>query len=156
LPIGSGTEGAYTICMKVEGPGKTSGPKGVSKTGAKRGASGASFGSMIDETSETEGAAPAAGVMPIAGIDALLSLQGAEDSIGGGGRKNRQRAESLLDELDKLRIGILSGGIPVSTLRHLSHMVTSRREAVMDPALGTLLDEIDLRVQVELAKHDRK
>lgn len=141
--------------MKIEGPGKTSGPKGSSKTGAKRGPGDASFGGMIDDTAETSGAAPAAGVMPIAGIDALLSLQSAEDSTGGG-RKNRQRAESLLDELDKLRLGILNGGIPLSTLRQLSHMVSARREAVMDPALGTLLDEIDLRVQVELAKHDRK
>ena len=34
--------------------------------------------------------------------------------------------------------------------------VTAERDQVMDPRLAAVLDEIDLRVQIELAKHHRK
>lgn len=141
--------------MKIDGPGKTSGTKGVSKTGAKKGAGDASFSGMIDGAGDVASPAAASGVMSIQGIDALLSLQEAGDGThGGGNKKARMRAEVLLDQLDKVRMGLLSGGIPVSTLQQLKNALHSQRAEVMDPGLNEVLDEIDLRVQVELAKFE--
>lgn len=143
--------------MKVDGPNKSSGTKGPSKTGAKRSAGGSSFGSMIDETDETSAKAGVSGAAPTAQIDALLALQEMEDSTSEEAeRRAKKRGQLLLDQLDQLRLGLLTGGIALATLHQLDRMVASERDKVMDPRLAAVLDEIDLRVQIELAKHLRK
>lgn len=139
--------------MKIEGPNKTSGTKGVSKTGAKKGASGTDFSGLVDTSEETEAAKPASGVMSIQGIDALLSLQEVEDGTSGEARRRaRERGDALLDQLDKLRLGLLTGSISPLMLDQLERMVSSHRDKIIDPQLVEILDDIDLRVQVELAK----
>jgi hypothetical protein len=154
-PLVSPDEAGYNNSMKIEGPSKSGGVKGASKTGAKKGADGIDFGGLLGGAEETSSAAPTSNVMSIQGIDALLSLQEAGDGTQGGSKKAKVRAEVLLDELDKLRMGLLNGGIPVATLQHLKSALNSQRGEVMDPQLTELLDEIDLRVQVELAKHEQ-
>jgi hypothetical protein len=44
------------------------------------------------------------------------------------------------------------GAIPKEKLIAMAQMVRSRRDNVPDPQLASLLDEIELRVEVELAK----
>jgi hypothetical protein len=142
--------------MKIEGPRKSSGAGGVSKTGGAKKTGDSGFSGMIDDTGEAEAEKPISGVANVGRLDALLALQEAVDGTSEeASRKSRKRAASLLDELDKVRMGLLTGGIPKDTLQHLTHMVSQHRESVMDPKLAELLDEIDLRVQVELAKHGR-
>ncbi|MDD9901797.1 MAG: flagellar assembly protein FliX [Alphaproteobacteria bacterium] len=136
--------------MRIEGPGKTSSTQGPKKTDKKK--SGSDFGGMVTkDTPETAGGKPVTGVTGINQVDALLSLQ--EDEGGSG--QSRQRAAEILKKLEQIRMGLLTGGIPKSTLQQLSQMVSGHRATVMDPALGEILDEIDLRAQVELAKYDR-
>jgi hypothetical protein len=140
--------------MKVEGPKKSTPAKGASKTGAAKGTGDASFSGMIEDTDETPAQKPVSGVMQISQLDALLSIQESGGSTSEeAAKKGRQRAALLLAQLDQLRIGILSGGIPRSTLQQLGRTISTHRDNVMDPQLAELLDEIDLRVQVELAKH---
>jgi hypothetical protein len=141
--------------MKVEGPNKSTGPRGASKAGAKK-TGDAAFSGMVEDSGAAEGEKPVSGVASLGRLDALLSLQEAADGTSEEAtRKSRKRAAALLDELDKVKMGLLTGGIPKDALQHLTHMVSQHREAVMDPKLAELLDEIDLRVQVELAKHGR-
>lgn len=143
--------------MKVDGPGKSSGTKGVSKTGAKKGAADASFSGLVDDTEETAAQKPVSGTMAVGQLDALLSLQEAGDGMGAEAKKlAKLRAEALLDRLDQVRVGILTGGIPVAALQQLTHILGQHREKIMDPGLTEILDEIDLRAQVELAKHQRR
>src|SRR5690348_363935 len=66
--------------MKVEGPGKSQGTKGVSKTGAKKATGDSSFSGLIDDSDEVEGQKSVSGVMNVGQLDALLSLQ----ESGGG------------------------------------------------------------------------
>jgi hypothetical protein len=91
----------------------------------------------------------------LGGEVATLALQ-----EGASGEESQRRAKRrgvmLLDELDQLKMGLLTGGVPESTLQHLTNLVNSQRDEVMDPQLRAVLDEIDLRVQVELAKFSRK
>jgi len=62
------------------------------------------------------------------------------------------RAEDLLDILDDIRLGLLGGGVPSGRLSALVQAVGRQRASVADARLSQLLDEIDLRAQVELAK----
>ncbi len=54
--------------------------------------------------------------------------------------------------LDELRDGLLAGGIPRATLTRLAHAVSQRHDQFSDPRLQSVLDEIELRARVELAK----
>lgn len=142
--------------MKVDGPGKSSGTKGVSRTGGKKATGDASFSGMVDDAEETAGKKGVSGVMNVSQLDALLSLQ----ETGGGDseearKRAKQRANLLLDHLDQIRVGILTGGVPVVALQQLTRLMGQHREKIMDPRLAEVLDEIDLRVQVELAKHSQ-
>jgi hypothetical protein len=138
--------------MKIEGPNKTSGAKGVSKSGAKRTGDGA-FDSMVGDAEESEAASSAGRPTSIGALDALLSLQEAESGTSEEAQKKaRKRAGDLLDHLDKIKIGLLTGELPKSALQHLAQTITSHRDHVLDPKLAEILDEIDLRAQVELAK----
>ena len=89
----------------------------------------------------------------IGGIDALLMVQQVDNSAERESRRRLvRRGEELLDGLEDLRHGLLMGDIPKEKMLALAQSVRSRRENCGDPRLGALLDEIELRVEVELAK----
>lgn len=92
-----------------------------------------------------------AGPGPIAALDSILMLQGMDDSTQGKS-KGLAHGEQLLDLLDSVRDGLLAGGIPRATLNKLAHAVTRRQDGFADPKLQAVLDEIELRAHVELAK----
>lgn len=134
--------------MKVEGP---QGPGQVSTTRRtnKPNATGEAFATMLDEEEgKTVGANP---VSAPRSVDALLVVQEVGDEQTKR-RRAKQRGTDLLDELDKLRHGLLDGTIDGHHLTRLVALVASEREATADPELNAILDEIDLRAQVELAK----
>lgn len=138
--------------MKIEGPNKASGPKGVSKSGPKKTGDDA-FGSMVNDTEETGAASSTSRPASISSLDALLSLQEAESGTSEGAHKKaRKRASDILDQLDKIKVGLLTGEVPRDTLQQLAQTIASHRDHVTDPKLAEILDEIDLRAQVELAK----
>lgn len=141
--------------MKIEGPRKTTSTSKTSKAQKAKGAGSSAFSALISAASEAE-AAPAdiSGVSAAGQIDALFALQEAADSASEeAGRKAKQRSEELLNHLESIRLGILAGSIPRRTLVELERIVAQKRESFLDPRLADIVDEIDLRVQVELAKH---
>lgn len=143
--------------MKVDGPNKTSGTKGVSKTGAKKATGDTSFSGMVDDTDEAAGQKPVSGAMSVGQLDALLSLQEMGDSTSEeSAKKAKHRANLLLDHLDQVRVGLLTGGVPRAALQQLTTLINQHRDKVQDPRLAEILDEIDLRAQVELAKHAQR
>ncbi len=87
-------------------------------------------------------------------VDALLALQEVPDSLTGEARA-RQRGEDLLDELERLRLGLLAGALPHEQLVRLNHLLSERREQIHDPGLAAIVAEIELRAAVELAKLER-
>ena len=88
---------------------------------------------------------------PIAALDSILALQGVDDSTSGRSR-GLARGNQLLDMLDEVRDGLLGGGIPRATLNRLANAVGQRQDHFADPRLQSILDEIELRAHVELAK----
>ena len=138
--------------MKITGPEGTQKTAGVKKAGKTSGASGAQFGSLL-ETSEAEAPAHSAATGVIAGIDALLAAQETDDPAQRAARKRmRERGEDVLKQLDKIRLGMLTGTLSVGNLLDIADVVASHRERIQDPQLSSLLDEIDLRAQIEIAK----
>ncbi len=137
--------------MKVYGPGGT--PPSQSRPTTRRDKSGGpSFASNLP--AETEKAASAAATAPASAVDALLALQ--EINPDRGGRKRAlQRGNELLDKLDEIRHGLLMGRIPLDRLEALARLVREQKPALADPKLAEVLNEIELRVEVELAKLGR-
>lgn len=124
--------------------GKTDEKKKVS-TGDK------TFSDMVSGgASETSGTSES---QSIYNVDALLAVQAAEDPTQKAARKRmQQRASNILDELEAIRMGLLTGTLTVGDIINVADVVASHREKVVDPQLTSLLDEIDLRAQVEIAK----
>lgn len=101
-------------------------------------------------------AAPArAGALgPLAGLDTLLALQ----ALGGPlDRRRRQvaRAGRMLDGLDAVRLSLLDGESPTGALQALARSASQAREGVDEPGLSEVLDAIETRAAVELAKRER-
>ena len=90
----------------------------------------------------------------LAGLDTLLTLQAQGGPLD---RRRRQlaRAGRVLDRLDDVRLALLAGVTAGPALDGLGHALAEAREAVDDPALGELLDAVETRAAVELAKRER-
>jgi hypothetical protein len=114
-------------------------------------ADGEKFASALQEEPPAQAATAPPKLNP---LDALLSLQEMPDALAGR-RRAVQRGSSLLDRLEDLRLGLLAGIVPRERLRQLADLAQSARDGVDDPRLAELLDQIDLRVAVELAKLDQ-
>ena len=134
--------------MNIDALGRLRGAAAPSKT-ARAGSSGrGDFARLVgDSPARTNGGVAAS----VGGIEALLAAQEAGDGTHGRSR-GRARAEAWLDSLDELRADILSGSVSPLRLRNIADLVATQRDAVDDPKLTEILDEIDLRAQVELAK----
>lgn len=140
--------------MKISGYGATSGPGQTKRTGKTDKSSGSAFAKQLAETFEAAEEIHAVETSPSVGsIDALLAVQAADGAMEREARRHLiQRGEDILDQLDEVRHGLLMGLIPKDKLTALAQMVRSRRDNVADPRLATVLDEIELRAEVELAK----
>lgn len=136
--------------MKVRGPGSTQGPSKTKKSSDSSATDG-SFGALM--AGGTEPAATTNTTQSIAQVDALLAIQGAEDPTQGASRKRmRHRAGEVLSALDKIRDSLLGGTLTIGHMIDVADVVASHREKITDPGLTAIMDEIDLRAQVELAK----
>jgi len=92
-----------------------------------------------------------AAARPLTQVDGLFALQELPDALAGH-RRALQRGGTLLDRLDDLRMALLSGDLTAGQIAELGRVVASERGGIDDPRLLAILDEIDLRARVELAK----
>jgi hypothetical protein len=140
--------------MKIDrtGPVRPTAPaKRSDKAGKAR---GGDFSQHLK--SGTEAVAGAAAASPVTSVDALLSIQEVGDSTSGQSKSRaRKWGNDVLDQLEQLRIGIISGVIPRHELERIATTVERQRTRTSDPALEAILDEIELRAKVEMAKLDR-
>ena len=67
-------------------------------------------------------------------------------------RKALKQGRLTLEALSQLRDSLLFGSLPVSSIQRLERLVASERTATTDPVLNGILDEIELRAAVEMAK----
>lgn len=128
------------------------GPNGTALATAPKSARRASAGGFsVSEEEPPRSAGGASPLRSISTLDALMALQGVEDPTE---RKKRALAKgrNALDVLDALKLGLIDGSVDGSTLARLKVASEGLADGSGDPGLDTVLDEIDLRVAVELAK----
>jgi len=133
--------------MRIYGPNGTT--LGTPASNAKR-TSSSSF-SLPDAAAAPETRAALA-PKATANIDALLALQGVEEDLVERRKRSVQRGKGALDVLDQLKIGLLSGNLDASTVNRLRDAAANLKASSGDPGLDSVLSEIELRVEVELAK----
>lgn len=133
--------------MKVDGTRITE-AMSVRRTSRPTGAQGVF---SLDQPQQAPTAAPVRAPMQLGAVDSLLALQAAPDAMTMRARAVR-RGQTLLDLLDEIRDGLLSGQISQATLQRLTAALQVRDEGFEDPGLQSVMDDIELRAQVELAK----
>ncbi|RAK52338.1 flagellar assembly protein FliX [Phenylobacterium deserti] len=136
--------------MKVSGTG---GPNAAGAArGARPGAAGGGF--KLPSVSGAAGPAQASGVGSVAGVmgvEALLALQ----DVGGPLERRRRavrRADRILDVLDEVKVALLGGDLSGAELDRLQRAIREERTNTDDPRLEAVLDEIEVRAAVEIAK----
>ncbi|WP_407180199.1 flagellar assembly protein FliX [Bradyrhizobium sp. STM 3562] len=135
--------------MRVYGPnGATLGPPAST---ARKTSSG---GFVLPEEEMATAQETRAPVAPrtTAGIDVLLALQGIEEDPVERRKRSVQRGKGALEVLDDLKLRLLSGNLDQSMVGRLRDAATSLKSSSGDPGLDAVLSEIELRVEVELAK----
>lgn len=135
--------------MKVTGTGGAGAAQG--SRGARPAAAG---GFRLPDVGEAAGATQTAGVgalTSVMGVDALLALQ----DVGGPLERKRRavgRAGRMLDVLDEIKVALLDGALSGAQLDRLARAIRDERARTDDPKLEAVLDEVELRAAVELAK----
>lgn len=135
--------------MRIDTGNRTS-SVGKSGSAARSGSGGAFVPAGGEAPARVAGSAPASG---LTGIDAILALQAVDGPLEGR-RKAVRRGASLLDALDDIKTDLLIGRLDVNKLDALTSRLAEFRERSL-PGLDAVLDDIDLRVRVELAKRGR-
>jgi len=136
--------------MKVNG---TSGVGSASGPGKPR-AAGDGLGFRLPAAEAA--AAPvqvarAAGLSGVMSVDSILALQ----EMGGPLERKRRavrRAGRILDVLDEVKVSLLSGDMSAQQLDKLRIAIRDEREGTDDTRLEGVLNEIETRAAVELAK----
>jgi hypothetical protein len=135
--------------MKVTGPGGIGSSSGARPA---RGGGGEGFRIVTPEPAPEAGqASSVSATRGVMGVEALLALQ----DVGGpleGKRRAVRRAGRILDVLDQIKVGLLEGELGSADLDRLSRAIRDERDRTEDPALEAVLDEIELRAAVEMAK----
>lgn len=134
--------------MRIYGPNGTTlgSPAGNTKRTSSSGFS------LPDDAAAAPETRAASAPKAAANIDALLALQGIEEDPAERRKRSVQRGKGALDVLDDLKIGLLSGNFDASTVSRLRDAAANLKSSSGDPGLDAVLSEIELRVEVELAK----
>lgn len=89
----------------------------------------------------------------VTSLDALLALQDVDGPLERRRRAVR-RAGRILDVLDEVKLSLLEGGAGEAQLLQLTQAVRAERASTHDERLEGVLDEIETRAAVELAKRE--
>lgn len=114
---------------------------------------GSGGGFLIGNDGDAQAAVSTSSAASLSGIDALLSLQ--EMTVQPDDRDAAMaRGNSMLDLLDELKADLLAGVIDPSRLESMAAALEDRPVS-SNAGLESVIDEIELRVKVELAKQGR-
>lgn len=124
----------------------------ISSSKVKKTAGGASFSAYLTENMKT-GSTPISSTSAMSATDVLLAAQ----MVGDEEEKEIQkklikRGKTLLEKLEEIRTGLLFGSISKDRLIEISRLVKEAHFSTEDEVLSSIIQEIELRVEVELAK----
>ena len=141
--------------MKVSG---TAGPNSAGGVvGARSAAASAAPGGFrpvaSSDVSDVQGPMGASSVNAVGSLEALMALQ----EVGGPLERRRRavgRAGVILSALEGMKLDLLDGRLTAGAMQALTRAVREQRSLTDDPQLESLLDEIETRAAVELAKFE--
>lgn len=133
--------------MKIESGRPVGGASGAKQAGK---AAAPGFSVAAESPAKTTAATSVGGVTA---LDAIIALQSDEPPAQRRARQAR-RGRDTLDALEKLERGLVMGHAPGALKAELESLQHGR-EMTGEPGLDAVLDEIDVRLAVELAKLER-
>ncbi len=136
--------------MRVTGPGRV-GSTQKSKNSKAASKSGSKF-AVPEKMQDSPSASSVASSSPIASVEAIVALQGVDPDSSKNTRQFVEIGEEMLDKLDQIRHGLLMGEIPAAGLQQLRKTLSNMETATDDPKLTEIIEEIEVRAAVELAK----
>ena len=125
----------------------------ISRSGERTKTDRASEFSSALEARSTESPS-VSGSAPVSPVASVLAIQEVGDSTSGPSR-GILRGLDLLERLENLRQALVLGTLTVTQIERLAVLAAGRKERVNDPALAEILNEIEIRAAVELAKLGR-
>lgn len=139
--------------MKIDSTGPVRSAPAKKGARASKSAQPGQFAKHMDDS--VEGVSNAAAAAPAHSVDGVVAIQEVGDATDNDSRaRARQWGNDTLDQLELIKLDLLMGGIPKGRLMNLARIVADRRKKTEDPALDSLLDDIELRVRVEIAKYE--
>lgn len=139
--------------MKIDSSGRVRPSSTKAKGKTNKAAGGGGFANHLSGSGES--ASPVTSAAPTQSVDAMLAIQTVGDATSGAANaRAREWGNDTLDQLEQIRTDLLFGAIPKERLIKLGQMVSERRQHAEDPRLNELLDDIELRVRVEIAKYE--
>ena len=133
--------------MKVDQTRRNS-VAGVKRSSGSRGVASSDFDSLLISEQKIDAVAASNRISSVDAVVALQEITG--DNTDERGAKNR--ANLILDKLEDIRMGLLMGQIPKSNLDELSRILIVARENSIDANLLEIIEDIELRAKIELAK----
>ncbi len=120
--------------------------------GAKKISSGENFADYLDKAkiNNTGQVQATAAMTPADAIFAAQMVDGEEERQIR--KKLIKKGNTLLDDLEEIRDGLLTGQIDKEKLIEISRLVKQKDVESNDERLKEIMQEIELRVEVELAK----
>lgn len=143
--------------MKITEYSSTSKTSAVNKKKAASASGGADgfFGLLSTDEPDSITSSPSlSATSPVGTLDGLLSLQEMpDDEIKK--RKAVQNSQFTLEALETLRNALLTGSVPEQLIKTMHRVVSAQKQQIDDPRLMSIIEDIELRAAVELAKLER-
>lgn len=139
--------------MRITGPQRTNG----TSAGAAARKAGSGSGFSLPDVGGAVSPGAATGARAMTDVSSLLALQTVAAPEPATVRRGRmvKRGRRLLDILDDVKVSLLDGSCDALTLEKLESAIVEAREQTDDSGLEAVLDAVELRARVELAKLQR-
>lgn len=111
-----------------------------------------SFGSFLDNVAENEASLQ---TNDINKTNFLNTIQAIDNNYYPDNSKAHERGDTMLNYLEEMRDNLALGLYDKSNIESLGELISKQKEELVDPNLITIIDEIELRVEVELAKFEK-
>jgi Class II flagellar assembly regulator len=145
------------LMIPIDNSTKIGAPKRPERKKIASSGNGGAFSSLMDALSETSAASETvvannvAASTPLSALDMLLSVQSAGEALQQR-QKQLRHAHLTLDTLEELRHALLMGSVPIYLLQSIETRMGDMKHHSISPELRDIMEEIELRAAVELAK----
>ncbi len=139
--------------MKISDISNTQKISSVSKKRSNN-SGGDSFDSLISDDIGTVATEPTTHTSPVSSMDSLLSAQFVDYDTKDE-KKKIEYGNQLLNELNNLKLQLLNGSTSPTSVKTILSAIKHHADSHIDPRLNDIIQEIELRAEVEIAKWEK-